>query len=168
MCRTQCLSYCVPLLLREHKIWNILQMSLSSLVTWCSWWLLLLLCKLYPAAWSSMWLQDQWPSIFWVRQDLQTHQMLQHQLCSSIVGNCRLDLCTITFHFRTPEPSAVVSAKSYSLCRGQEYIVHNLQCFLANKIGISSVSDWQCRLKFAFSNNWINKRISNNRSQNWS
>ena len=41
--RTQCPSYCawqcVPVLWREHQIEHILQMSLSSLVTWCSWWL---------------------------------------------------------------------------------------------------------------------------------
>ena len=47
----------------------------------------------------------------------------------SISENCRLDLCIITFQFRTPEPSEVVSVKSYCLCRGQEYIVHNLHCF---------------------------------------
>ena len=46
-----------------------------------------------------------------------------------IVENCRLDLCTITFLFRTPEPSEVVSVKSHCLCRGQENIVHNLHCF---------------------------------------
>ena len=85
-----------------------------------------------------------------------------------IIGdNCRLDLCTITFQFRTPEPSEVASVKSYCLCRRQEYIVHNLHCFFANKNGISSVSDWQYRLKFALSNNWINKRIANTRYQNW-
>ena len=33
---------------------------------------LLLLCKLSHTAWSSMWLQDQWPSILWVRQDLKS------------------------------------------------------------------------------------------------
>ena len=49
--------------------------------------------------------------------------------CSStwsiIIGeNFRLDLCTITFQCRTPEPSEVVSVKSIlSLRREQEYIV---------------------------------------------
>ena len=58
-----------------------------------------------------------------------------------ISENFRLDLCTTIFQFRTPEQSEVVSVKSYCLCRGQEYIVHNLHCFLANKNGIGSVSD---------------------------
>ena len=49
---------------------------------------------------------------------------------SIIIGdNCRLDSCIITFQFRTPEPSKVVSGKSYCLWRGQEYIVHKLHCF---------------------------------------
>ena len=38
--RTQCPSYCawqsVSVLWREHQMWHILQMSLSSLVIWCS------------------------------------------------------------------------------------------------------------------------------------
>ena len=49
---------------------------------------------------------------------------------SIIIGeNCRLDLCTITFQFTTPEPSKAVSFKTYCLCRGQECVVHNLHCF---------------------------------------
>ena len=99
---------------------------------------LLLLCKLSPTARSSMWLQDQWPSIFWVRQDT------RHTKCSTISlttafacsrarsiifgENFQLDLCTITFQFTTPEPSEVVSVKSCCLCRGKD-IVHNLHCF---------------------------------------
>ena len=55
--------------------------------------------------------------------------------------NFRLDLCTITFQFRAPEPSEVVSVKSYCPRRGQEYIAHNLHCFLAFNNGISSVSN---------------------------
>ena len=56
--------------------------------------------------------------------------------------NCRLDLCTITFQFRTHEPSEVVSVKSYCLCRGQEYIVHNLHCFWQIRIvSVRSVTD---------------------------
>ena len=67
-------------------------------------------------------------------------------LLKSLVNNycwdCRLDLCTITFQFRMPEPSGVVSVNSYCLCRGQEYIVHNLHCFLQIRmVSVRSVTD---------------------------
>ena len=89
----QCPSYCdwqsVPVLWREHQMWHILKLSLSSLMSWCSWWLhgrpTCMLCtffcfsKLSPTAWSSIWLKDQWASIFWVRQDFQSHRMFHHQ-----------------------------------------------------------------------------------------
>ena len=62
---------------------------------------------------------------------------------SIIIGeNCQLNLCTITFQFRTPEPSEAVSVKSYCLCRGQEYIVHNLHCFWQIRmVSVRSVID---------------------------
>ena len=83
---------------------------------------------------------------------------------SIIIGeNFRLDLCTITFQFRTLEPSEVVSVKTYCLCRGQYVLTETtsenrsilciIYIFFANKNGISSVSDWQYRLKFVFSYN---------------
>ena len=87
---------------------------------------LLLLCKLIPTAWSSMCLQDQWPSIFWVRQDLQSHQMLHHQpwrlrsLAQSLVNNYWWELSARLLH---------KNAWAIWGCRGQEYIVHNLHCF---------------------------------------
>ena len=56
-------------------------------------------------------------------------------LVNNIIGESfRLDLCTITFQLRTPEPSEVVSGKSYCLCRGQEYNVHNLHCFWQHQL----------------------------------
>ena len=62
---------------------------------------------------------------------------------SIIIGdNCRLDLCTITFEFRTSELSEVVSVKSYCLCRRQEYIVHNLNClWQIRKVSVRSVTE---------------------------
>ena len=60
--RTQCLSYCswqsVPVLWREHQMWHFLQMSLSSLVTWCSWWLHGMLSTFFSCA-SCLLLSDQ-------------------------------------------------------------------------------------------------------------
>ena len=132
-------------------------MSLSSVVTWCSWWYaqyLLLLCKLSPTAWSSMCLQNRWPSIF---SGISNHTICSTislddcvRLLKSLVNNywldCRLDLCTITFQFRTPEPSEVVSINSYCLCRGQEYIVHNLHCFwqirMVSVWSVTDSTDW--------------------------
>ena len=62
---------------------------------------------------------------------------------SIIIGdNFELDLCTKTFQFRTPEPSEVVSVKSYCLYRGQEYIVHNLHCFWQIRmVSVQSVTE---------------------------
>ena len=122
---TQCPSYCawqsVPVLWREHQMWHILQMSLSSLVTWCSWWLHGMLSTLFCCA---------------VTPNVPPSALTTAFACSRawpiIIGEkFRLDLCTITFQFRTPE---VVSVKSYCLCRGQEYIVHNLQSIVFGKI----------------------------------
>ena len=81
-----CLAGCACIVERTSDV-ACSSMSLNSLVIWCSWWLhgvlsrayLLLLCKLSATALSSMWLHDQWQSIFCVRQDLQPHQMLHHQ-----------------------------------------------------------------------------------------
>ena len=66
-----------------------------------------------------------------------------HSAWSIIISeNFRLDLSTITFQFRTPEPSEVVSVKSYCLCTGQENIVHNLHCFWQIRmISVRSVTD---------------------------
>ena len=67
---------------------------------------------------------------------------------SVITGeNCRLDWCTIKFQFRTSdEPSKVVSVKSYCLCRGQEYTVHNLHCFwqirMVSARSVTDSTDW--------------------------
>ena len=56
--------------------------------------------------------------------------------------NFRLDLSTIAFHFETPEQSEVVAVKSYCLCRGQEYIVHNLHSFWQIRmVSVRSVID---------------------------
>ena len=161
--RTQCLSYCAWQ--SVSVMWHILQMSLNSLVTWCSWWLHSSMLSTFFCCASCLILRDQ-------ASDFRTsdHHLLSatgspvtshaspsslttafacSSGCSIIIGeNCRLDLCTITFQFRTSDPSEVVSVKSYCLCRRQEYIMHNLNCLWQ----IRMVSDWQYRLKLAFSN----------------
>ena len=47
---------------------------------------------------------------------------------------------------RTPEPSEVVSVKSYCLCGGQEYIVHNLHCFwqirMVSVRPVTDITNW--------------------------
>ena len=67
---------------------------------------------------------------------------LLNSLVNNYGENCRLDLWTITFQFRTPETSEFVSVKSYCLSRGQEYIVHNLHCFWQIRmVSVRSVTD---------------------------
>ena len=160
--RAQCPSYCawqsVPVLWRKHLMWHILQMPLSSLVTWCSWWLHGMLSTFIGCA-SCLILRDQ-------ASDFRTsdHHLLSatgspvtpyappsslttvfacSRAWSIIIGeNYRLDLCTITFPFRTSEPSEVVSVKSYCLCRRQKYIVHNLNCLWQMRmVSVRSVTD---------------------------
>ena len=119
-------------------------MSSSSLVTWCSWRLHGGLRTFFCAFVSSCVIKHVTSEPVTIHllsaagfpvtpkappSALTTASAFSRAWSISIGENCRLDLCTITFQFRTPEPSEIVSVKSYCLCRGQEYIVHILHCF---------------------------------------
>ena len=129
---TQCPSYCdwqsVPVSWREHKMWHILQLSLSSLVTCCSWWLHGMLSTFFVVQAVSYCvikhvtsgpvtihlLSAAGPP---VTPNAPSSALTTAFACSRtwsiIIGeNFRLDLCTITFQFRTPERSEIVSVKS--------------------------------------------------------
>ena len=124
----------MPVLWREHQMWHILQMSLSSLVTWCSWWLhgmlstffccasCLLSSNLLSAAGSPV-TPNAPPSAL-------TTSFACSRAWSIIICETVCSIYT-QWHLSSElkKPSEVVSVTSYCRCRGQEYIVDNLHCF---------------------------------------
>ena len=79
-----CLAECACIVERTSNVTyssNVLEVLGDVVLMMAAWYAQypFLLCKMSPTAWSSMWLQDQWPFILWVRQDLQSHQMLHYQ-----------------------------------------------------------------------------------------
>ena len=145
-----CLGECACFVERTSNMAYVLELFGDLVLMMASWYApyLLLLCKLSPTAWSSMWLQDHLlsaagsPDTPNAPPSALTTVFACSRAWSIIIGeNFRLDLCTITFQFRSPEPSEVVSVKPHCLCREQEYIVH-LHCFGQNRmVSARSVTD---------------------------
>ena len=95
-------------------------------------------------------------SIFSVRQDLMQTTKCSTislddcvRLIKSLVNNYWWELSARFMHNNIPvqpEPSEVVSVESYCLCRGLEYIVHNIHCFwkirMASVQSVSDSGDW--------------------------
>ena len=159
-----CLAECACIVERTSNVAcssNVLVLLGDLVLMMAAWWIqcFLLLCKLSPTAWSSIWLQDQCPSSAAgssVTPNAPPLAFTTAFACarawSIIIGeNCRLDLCTIIFQFRNPEPSEVVSVESYCLCSGQAYTVHNLHRFrwirMVSARSVTDSTDWSCLLE---------------------
>ena len=132
-----CLAECACIVERTSNVacsLNVLELLGDLVLMMAAWWTqcLLLLCKLSycvikhhcPSSAAGSSVTPNAPSSAF------TPAFARTRAWSIIIGeNFRLDLCTIIFQFRNPEPSEAVSVESYCLCSGQEYTVHKLHRF---------------------------------------